>query len=117
LWLGFLLRVASGPRFSPLALLVTRVIRPRLAIAPRPVPGTPKRFAQGVGATFTTAVVVLLAIGADTAAWVLLGILAVFAGLEAFAGFCMGCTVYGWLARAGLVDECPDCDDISTRTT
>lgn len=117
LWLGFLLRVASGPRFSPLALLVTRVIRPRLAIAPRPVPGTPKRFAQGMGATFTSAVVLLLAIGASTAAWALLGILATFAALEAFAGFCMGCTVYGWLARVGLVEECPDCNDIGTRTS
>ena len=116
LWIGFVLRVASGPRFSPLALLVTRVIRPRLSIRPRPVPGTPKRFAQGVGATFTTAVVVLLAIGASGAAWALLGVLIVFASLEAFVGFCMGCTAYRWLAHAGLVDECPDCDDISITT-
>ena len=50
---GFVLRVLTGPRLSPLALLVTRVIVPRLDVEPRWVPGPPKRFAQGIGATLT----------------------------------------------------------------
>ena len=50
---GFLLRVAAGPRFDPLGLLVTRVITPRLPIAERLTPGPPKRFAQSIGAVFT----------------------------------------------------------------
>src|ERR1700712_6097498 len=51
---GFLLRVASGPRFSPLGQLATRVLAPRFGQA-RLVPGPPKRFAQAIGATGTSA--------------------------------------------------------------
>ena len=52
---GFVARVASGPRFSPLALAVTRVIVPRLPWSPKMTSGAPKRFAQGIGATLSAA--------------------------------------------------------------
>ena len=55
---GFLARVAAGPRYSPLGLFVTRVAVPLLGIAPRNVPGPPKRFAQGMGAVISVAAVV-----------------------------------------------------------
>ena len=45
---GFLARVATGPTLSPLGQLATRVVTPRLGLAPRYVPGPPKRFAQGI---------------------------------------------------------------------
>ena len=45
---GFALRVAAGPRYSPLGQLATKVVAPRLGRA-RLVPGPPKRFAQTVG--------------------------------------------------------------------
>jgi hypothetical protein len=102
---GFLLRVGWGPRFSPLALLVTRVIVPRLDGAPRPVPGPPKRFAQGIGATFTVGALVLIVAGAKTAAFALVGLLLVAAGLEAFAGFCLGCWLFARLMRLGVIPE------------
>src|SRR4051794_34225073 len=51
---GFLLRVASGPRFSPLGLLATRLVAPRLG-SPKLVPGPPKRFAQAIGASLSSA--------------------------------------------------------------
>ncbi len=70
---GFCLRVAAGPRFSPLGLLATRLVAPRLG-APKPVPGPPKRFAQAIGATLSTgAAVAWLAFGAAALARVLLG--------------------------------------------
>src|SRR5215510_7387375 len=50
---GFVARVLAGPTLSPLGLLVTKVVRPRLSIAPRLVAGPPKRFAQGIGAVLT----------------------------------------------------------------
>ena len=54
---GFVARVASGPRFSPLGRLVTGVITPAIARrsdrSPRLVPGPPKRFAQGIGVVFS----------------------------------------------------------------
>jgi hypothetical protein len=114
---GFLARVLTGPRLSPLGRLVTQVVRPRLDVAPRLVPGPPKRFAQGVGATFTVAAFLLAVAGVDWLVTALLAVLVVFATLESVLGFCMGCTAFGWLMRAGVVPEsvCLDCADISRR--
>ncbi|MEA3054989.1 MAG: hypothetical protein QOD30_421 [Actinomycetota bacterium] len=106
---GFAARVLSGPRFSPLALLATRVVVPRLHGAPRPVAGTPKRFAQAMGLTFSSVALVLLLVDASTAALVVLTMLLVAAGLEASIGLCLGCKVFALLARAGIVDA-DDCE-------
>ena len=56
---GFVARVLTGPTLSPLGQLVTRVITPRLPFAARPVPGPPKRFAQGIGAALSVGSIVL----------------------------------------------------------
>jgi uncharacterized protein DUF4395 len=102
---GFLLRVLSGPRFSPLGQLATKVVAPRLG-DPKYVPGPPKRFAQGIGLTVTTAAAVLaIGFGAQTAAAVLLGILVVAAGLESLAGICLGCKMFAVLMRTGVVPQ------------
>ncbi|HZI98346.1 MAG TPA: DUF4395 domain-containing protein [Actinomycetales bacterium] len=113
----FWLRVASGPRFSPLAHLTLRVIRPRLPAAPRDTPGPPKRFAALMGAVLTTAIAVLFAVGAPTAAWVLGVAMVVFPALEAFVGLCVGCTIFAFGMRVGLVPEsvCVECRDITLR--
>jgi hypothetical protein len=113
---GFALRVASGPRVDPLGRLAARVVAPRLG-APRMVSGTPKRFAQGVGLVFSTAAAVALALGAGTAATVVLGVLVLFATLEAGLGFCAGCYAFALLMRAGVVsdDTCVECADITLR--
>ena len=64
------------------------------------MPGPPKRFAQGIGAVFTVGAVVL-AYGFDqvTAAYVVIGVLMVAAGLEAAVGFCLGCKVFALLMQ------------------
>lgn len=115
---GFVARVASGPRFSPLGLLATRVIVPRLPLEPKRVPGPPKRFAQAIGAACTvTASILHFGFGASTAALVVLAILTVAASLEAFAGFCLGCWMFARLMRLGVIPEdvCEECNDISRR--
>lgn len=115
---GFVARVASGPRFSPLGLLATRVVAPRLRSAPRLTAGPPKRFAQGIGAACSvTALVLHLGFAADGAALVVIAVLTVAASLEAFAGFCLGCWMFARLMRVGLIPEavCEDCADISRR--
>jgi hypothetical protein len=115
---GFWARVLTGPKLSPLGQLATKVLTPALPAAPRLVPGPPKRFAQAVGAAFTTAAVVLhFALGLTTAAYALIGVLAVFATLESVFGFCMGCTVFGWLMRAGVIPDevCEACNNLSLR--
>jgi len=111
---GFVARVASGPRFSPLGLVATRIVGPRLSRREKLVPGPPKRFAQAIGAAFTLTALVLWSAGATTAAYVVLGILVVPAILEAALGFCVGCKIFALGMRLGLVPEsvCEECNDI-----
>jgi len=115
---GFVARVFTGPTLSPLAQLVSRVITPRLAIAPRPTPGPPKRFSQGIGATLSVAAAFAhFGFGTTGTATVLVSLILVAASLEAFAGFCLGCWIFGRLMRIGLipVSVCESCGDISGR--
>jgi Domain of unknown function (DUF4395) len=114
---GFLARVLAGPRLSPLGLLVTRGLRPRLPLAPRPVPGPPKRFAQGIGALLATLALALAVWGAATAARVAVALIVGAAALESLAGFCVGCAIFGVLLRRGIVPEsvCETCNDITLR--
>ena len=55
---GFWARVLTGPTLSPLGWAAQNVIAPRLG-PKKPVPGPPKRFAQGMGAAMATAALVL----------------------------------------------------------
>jgi hypothetical protein len=112
---GFLLRVMSGPRFSPLALLASRVIVPRLPWGPKPVAGPPKRFAQAIGLTFSLAAIVLFyAFGLDTAGYVVLAALTFAAILESVFGICLGCNAFALLMRAGIIpsEVCESCNNI-----
>lgn len=113
---GFWLRVLFGPRISPLALLSVKVLAPRIGHA-KLVAGPPKRFAQGIGAALTSAAVVLYLTGFQPAAWVLLALLIVAAALESFVGFCLGCAIFGFLQRRGLIpaDVCEACNNIALR--
>jgi len=113
---GFWLRVLFGPRISPLALLSVKIITPRLGRV-KLVPGPPKRFAQGMGAVVSTTALALFAAGAAPAAWTVLGVLILAASLEAFAGFCLGCVIFGFLQRRGLIPQevCEACNNISLR--
>lgn len=111
---GFAARVTTGPRFSPLGLLVTRVLSPRIPGEHRMVPGPPKRFAQGLGLVFSGGALVATAAGSATVAVVLISGLLVAASLEAGLGLCLGCVMFGWLIRLGVVPQsiCAECGDI-----
>jgi hypothetical protein len=115
--LGFLARVASGPTLSPLGQFATRVAAPWLG-SPKLVPGPPKRFAQAMGATITVAAVLAYyAFGSELAASVLLVLIVVAATLESVFAVCLGCIVFGYLMRAGVIpaETCEACNDISLR--
>ena len=114
---GFVARALAGPRVSPLGLLVTRGVRPRLPLRPRPVPGPPKRFAQGIGALLSTLALVLALGGASMAARVVVALIIAAAALESLGGFCVGCAIFGFLMRRGIVPEptCETCKDIALR--
>lgn len=115
---GFLARVATGPTLSPLGQLATRVLAPRLARQPKLVPGPPKRFAQAIGATVTTAAAVAyLGFGNVLLANVLLALIVIAAGLESVLGLCLGCVIFGWLMRVGVISDeiCQECNTVGLR--
>jgi hypothetical protein len=114
---GFLTRVLSGPRFSPLGQFVTRVVTPRLHVEHRFVAGPPKRFAQGVGLVFSGGALLAWAFGGHVVAYGLIACLVVAATLESVFAFCLGCVMFNLLMRAGVIpdDVCLECADISRR--
>src|SRR3984893_4684845 len=96
---GFWARVLTGPTLSPLGWTAQNVIAPRLGDR-KPVPGPPKRFAQGMGAAMSTAALLLaLVIGDHAAADGVLVAFTVAAGLESIFAYCVGCKVFGLLMR------------------
>jgi hypothetical protein len=110
---GFVARALTGPTLSPIGLLATKVITPRLSLRHRYAPGPAKRFAQAIGAVFTTTAAVLwFAAGQHTVALVLAGVIAVFASLEAAFGLCIGCKAFYLGMRLGVVPPavCEDCN-------
>jgi hypothetical protein len=114
---GFWARVLTGPTLSPLGWTAQNLIAPRLG-PKTPVPGPPKRFAQGMGAAMSSAALVLgLILGHHTAADVLLILFLPAAGLESIFGYCIGCKTFGLLMRAGLIPQeiCAECADVSLR--
>jgi hypothetical protein len=106
---GFIVRAVWGPRFSVYARLASAVATRLWTV--RLVAEAPKRFAQGIGAACLSLSSVLLLTGHSGLAWLVAGVVAVFAGLEAAVGLCVGCWIYGHLAARGLVqpEVCVDC--------
>lgn len=120
---GFTARVLAGPKISPLGRLAVSIAAPAIAKSRqfshwvRFVPGPPKRFAQAIGAFMTCSAVALwLSIGWNDARWMLIPLI-IAASLEGFAGYCVGCTIFGWLIRRGLVPAsiCDECGDLASR--
>ena len=109
---GFVARALTGPRLSPLGLLATRVVTPRLDVRHRYSPGPAKRFAQTIGAVFTVSATLLyFGAGQHTAAYALVAVLAAFASLEGAFGLCVGCKAFYLGMRLGLVPPqvCEEC--------
>jgi hypothetical protein len=111
---GFVARVLTGPKASPLGQLVTRVVTPRLPVREKLVPGPPKRFAQAIGVAFSVTALVLTIAGHWFAAQVVLGLLATAALLESALGLCLGCKTFAVLMRIGIIPEevCERCNDL-----
>lgn len=119
---GFLARVLTGPRLSPLGAFVTHVVTPAISrhfpyYQHRFVAGSPKRFAQGVGLAFSGGALLATSAGAQGFAVALIVGLVVAATLEAVFAFCLGCVVFQQLMRIGVIPEsvCLECADISER--
>jgi hypothetical protein len=111
---GFLARVLTGPKLSPLGQFVTRVVTPRLRVQHRFVPGPPKRFAQGVGLVFSGGALVAWLADASVVSYALIGGLIGAATLESVFAVCLGCIAFNQLMRWGLIPEsvCAECAEI-----
>jgi len=108
--------VVAGPKLTPTGWLTSKVILPYVIKRKRPVAGPPTQFAQGIGLVLTALAAVLsIGGGLNGIAWGVLGMLVLFSGLEAFAGFCAGCFVFGYLMRWGLIpaELCQRCNDLN----
>ena len=118
---GFVTRVLTGPALSPLGLLSTKIITPRLHVQHRLVAGPPKRFAQFVGLLFSTTSSVLWLLDFTTASRVVAAMLAAAAFLEAVFAVCLGCIMFGWMIRWGVIPDrvCEQCSklNLGTQTT
>jgi hypothetical protein len=65
----------------------------------------------------TTAATVSWLAGDWWVAQILLGLMVVFAFAESVLAFCVGCQIFGFLMRRGVIPEsvCEECADISRR--
>jgi len=61
----------------------------------------PHRFAQLMGGLFLIAAVASMGLGWAALGWAFAWVVIGLAALNLFAGFCVGCAIYYWLARAG----------------
>ena len=112
---GFVARVLTGPTLSPLGQLVTRVVTPRLPFPAKYVPGPPKRFAQGIGATLSIAAVIAnFGFGEANLAYMLVGLIIIAATLESAFALCLGCKAFAMLIHLGVIPEeiCDRCNNI-----
>ncbi len=114
---GFAARVAAGPAFSPLALLVTRIITPKLNFNHKFVPGPPKRFAQTIGLTFAATALILTMLDYSLAANLVIAALIFAATLESVFAICLGCIMFSFLMKLGVIPQsiCESCNDITLR--
>jgi hypothetical protein len=117
LFYGFVARVLTGPKLSPLGQLVTKQITPRLPFEEKLVAGPPKRFAQAMGVAFSGTALLLALTDHWFAGQVVLGLLVFAASLEGFLGYCLGCKIFGILMRFGIIPDeiCEECNNVGQR--
>ncbi len=85
-------------------VVYTRLLKPRGWVKPDVLNDNPEPhvFAQGFGAVVLGAGVAALLAGLSALGWSLVWLVIALAGLNLFAGFCVGCAVYYWLGRLHL---------------
>jgi molybdopterin converting factor small subunit len=88
----------SKPGFG---FVYQRLLRPLKLVQADILPDNPQphRFAQGFGAVVLIFASISLFLGANGIGWSLVWLVIVLAGLNVFAGFCVGCALYYWLNR------------------
>lgn len=99
----FFLRVMGGARISPMSWIAILVAIP---LDPNPRNGRPKQFATFLGTTLAILGSVFFAVDfphSDTVGSVLIGCLAVATFMEGFLDYCVGCTLFRWGVKFGIL--------------
>lgn len=78
------------PRLNPFDALYNRIVARPKGLPELPPAPPPRRFAQGIAATFMLAIGVALRLGANLAAWILQAFLVVALSALLFGRFCLG---------------------------
>ena len=92
---------ALVPGLNPFDRLYNSLIAARKGLPPLTAAPSPRRFAQGVAATFMLLIGVSLLKGWNTLAWVLEALVIVVLGALIFGAFCLGSYVFHLLAGNG----------------
>jgi hypothetical protein len=95
----FAIPVVAGMRYSPYGALFRALLAPRLGPPAEREDAAPVRFSQAVGLVFAAVAAVGYLGGATALGIVATAFALVAAFLNAAFGFCLGCEVYGLLAR------------------
>jgi hypothetical protein len=95
----FAIPVAAGMRYSPYGALYRALLAPRLGPPSEREAAAPVRFSQAVGLLFTVVAAVGYLSGATVLGVVATAFALAAAFLNAAFGFCLGCEMYGLLAR------------------
>lgn len=93
----------AGIRRHPYGALFRRFVRPRLAPPAELEAPEPPTFAQQVGLVITGIGLLLALVGVPAAAPVAAALALVAAFLNAVFDVCIGCLLYVWLVRAGVI--------------
>ncbi len=95
----FFIRAFTRSKLSPLSYVSKQIVS-LIKLEAKPIDKAPKIFAARMGFLMSAAVVLLYFAQLPTASVVVAAILTFFAALELVAGFCMGCFIYTFVARA-----------------
>jgi Domain of unknown function (DUF4395) len=101
----FALGAFAGLRFSPYSVLYRALVAPRLSPPTEKEAAAPVRFSQTVGFVFAAVGVVGFFTGLTTLGIVATAFALAAAFLNAAFGFCLGCEMYGLIARFRNTDN------------
>ena len=90
-------------------LTYARLLKPAGLLKPQIIADeqAPHLFAQGLGGVFLVLSLLAFALGSAVTGWALTIIVVVLAGVNLFAGFCVGCFIFYQLARRGIHPSLP----------
>ena len=101
-WLDFLLKTVFSPHLSMFGFLGELAVRKQ---RPEWVGAAQKRFAWSIGLALSSAMLIV-SVFLQLRGWIPFGICITcltFMWMESALGICAGCSIYGWLLRAGII--------------